>query len=385
MDRNYDNVIKSVNHLKILHNTFLKEENFTDVNDFIIYKQNSNKLTELLAMPEVELYKQLYSAKSRQMILADIIEYILLARGIFFVTDGTNKASTKLLKKSLFIKTIMYFVNLLMSYESMTVDNKLRKTFLINLSEKIPEVMQEELYQNLLDFTGKVGLTEKESDAEKPLNNYFDKILPKTAGGLWHELLVYIFLLRNNLGYIVPLLLTQKFVSRIDTIVPPDFLLITKDKNIYGIEVGIKKEIQSGAFSLLTNIPTATIDTINSRCSDRCPICKKWILFCDKVINEFSDLEKELGKGYELRCLEHCDIHNREEIVNGKCVYAKYSRGKTKKINHKYTDKLHYHYTCVLNKLPAEKREELIEIQDSTAIKAHYPYYAGLEPLSIMH
>ena len=381
MDRNYENVIKSINHLRELHKTFLIKDNYSSEKDFEVYLENTKKLAKLFSQPEVEIYKQLYREKSRQMILADILEYILLSRGLFFLTDGTTKHETKQLKKKLFIKSILYFVNLLMSYESMTVDDKIRKRFLENLAKSIPELKKESKYEELLNFKGKVGLTQKESDASEDLNKYFDSILPKTAGGLWHELLVFIFLIRYDLGYVVPLLLSQKFISANSVLVPPDFLIITKDKDVYGIEVGIKKEIQSGSFSLMTNIPTATLDTINSRCSDRCPICKKWIQFCDQVIEDFSDIDKKLNSKSEIKCLEVCTIFKKEDIINGKCSYSKYSRNKTAKINHKFTDNLHYHYKCVLDNLSKEERENLIQISDSTAIKTHYPYYAGLEML----
>jgi len=296
MDRNYEYLIKSIRHLEVLHRIFLDKENFTNKEDYEIYLQNSNKIRRLFSLSKVEIFKQLYNQNSRQMILADVIEYIFLSRGLFFITERNNKPNIKKAKRGIFIKAILYFVNMLMSYESMTVDNVIRKRFLENLKKNLPEVGEEDYFEKLRKFKGKVGLPQDESDADNKLNRYFDKILPKTAGGLWHELLVFIFLLRNDLGYIVPLLLNQKLFSLTDVIVPPDFLLITKEKDIYGIEVGIKKEIQSGAFSLKTNIPTATIDTINSRCSDRCPICKKWIQFCDKVINEYSNIDFDIKK-----------------------------------------------------------------------------------------
>ena len=376
MLKSYENLIKSVEHLKVLNATFLEIRDFTDKKDYDLYVENSLKLTTTLSLPEIELHTQLYNQESRQMILADIIEYILLSRGLFSITDGTNSSEKKKEKKKLFIKTILYFVNLLMIYESMTVDEKLRKKYLENLAEAIPEIKKEELYDKLLNFKGNVGLP----DTDKELNKYFDKLLPKTAGGLWHELLVYVFLLRKNLGYIIPLVLEQKFLSGSDILVPPDFLLITKDKNIYGIEVGRKKEIQSGAFSLKSNIPTASIDTENSRNSDRCPICRKWILFCPVVIDNFSDVDKEIQKT-EIKCCEGCTKFKEDEILNGICPYSKYSRGETKKINHKFTDGLHYHYQCVLASLSEKDKKILIELKDNTAIKTHHPYYSGLEAL----
>jgi len=376
MLKSYENLIKSIEHLKVLDATFLEEKDFTNKKDYELYLSNSKKLSEMLALPELELHNQLYNQKSRQMILADIIEYIFLSRGLFSITDGTNSHEKKKEKKKLFIETILYFVNLLMIYESMTVDEKLRKKYLENLAKAIPEIKTEEMYEKLLNFKGNVGLPE----TDKELNKYFDKILPKTAGGLWHELLVYIFLLRNDLGYIIPLILEQKFLSGSDVLVPPDFLLITKDKNLYGIEVGRKKEIQSGAFSLKSNIPTASIDTENSRNSDRCPICRKWILFCPKVIEDFSDLDKKIEK-VEIKCCEGCSYFKEDEILKGACPYSKYSRGKTIKINHKFTDGLHYHYQCVLKSLSEKDKKSLIESKDKTAIKTHYPYYSGLEAL----
>jgi len=188
------------------------------------------------------------------MILADFIEYIFLGRGYYAIKKVEDKEN--------FIKAILYFVNLLICYEEMTISDSLRKKYLKELAKNNFSIKKEEKYKELINFSGKIGLSEKDTDAPKKLNRYFDSFFPKTAGGLWHELLVYIFLLRNDIGYIIPLLLHQRILSGKKHIVPPDFLVITYEKDLYGIEVGTKKEIQSGTFSLQTNIPTATIDTI---------------------------------------------------------------------------------------------------------------------------
>lgn len=384
MERNYDNLIKSVKHLQALDEVFSEQSNFSDKNDWKIYKENYEELTKAISSSDVKLFYQLYNENGRQMILADILEYIFLARGYYAIISRSPKARKRKMKK--FIEIILRFVNILMSYETMTVDDKLRKKFLEKLQKKILEVEKEKLFNTLIDFKGEIGLPLGKDAPKKlkKLNKYFDKMLPKTAGGLWHELLVFIFLLRHDLGYIVPLLLNQRFLSKSGGLVPPDFLIITKEKNIYGIEVGTKKEIQSGSFSLTTNIPTATIDTINSRCSDRCPLCKKWIPFCEKVIRDFSDLDNELPIKPEIKCLEECDIYSKEEISKGICPYTKYSRKKAKNLEYtdiKYANGLHYHYRCVLEALPEEKRKLLISSQDTTALKTHYPYYSGLEML----
>lgn len=365
----------TLKHLEVVNEIFGNEENFIaeEKSDYRIYKQNEEKLREDLN--KLSFDAQLYHEKGRQMILADFLEYIFLGRGYYSMKSSEDKEN--------FLKAILHFVNLLMCYEAMTVSNNLRKKFLEKLGEKIGEIVEEEYYDELKNFSGKVGLKKEDTDAPPHLDKYFDSVLPKTAGGLWHELLVYIFLLRNNFGYIIPLLLTQRLMSLNGSIVPPDFLVITHDKRIYGIEVGTKKEIQSGSFSLQTAIPTATIDTINSRTSDRCPICKRWIPFCDFVVKNYSDTNKEIKKA-EIRCLEHCDLYPKEEISAGKCPYTKYSRNKAQTLEytqHEYAGGLHFHYKCVLENVSEDIKNKVIEANDTVALKTHYPYYSGLEEL----
>lgn len=379
MDKNYENLVKSIEHLKTLTTVFSDKNNYEKMVDWNIYNDNYSKLNQLMSSPEIEMPKQLYDENGRQMILADIIEYIFFGRGYYAITKGG--AEKKKLLKSKFIEIMLRYVNVLMCYESMTADKGLRKKFLEQLKNKIPEVGNEELFEKLKGFEGNVGIS---GEGDEEVNDYFDTILPKTAGGLWHEILVFAFLLRYDLGYIVPLLLHQKLLSGSDSVVPPDFLLITREKDIYGVEVGRKKEIQSGAFSLTTNIPTASVDTENSRNSDRCPLCKRWIQFCDRAIQDFSNLDKPLAP-VEIKCLDGtCSFFPKEEIAEGKCPYTKYSRNKAKTMqhtHHPYADGKHYHYSCVLDKLSEPQKKLLIQANDLTALKTHYLYYAGLEML----
>ncbi len=364
----------TLKHLKVLHWTFAVKKNLwtKQESDHRIYKEITGKLSK--ALDDLKFYDQLYSKQNRQMILADFLEYIFLGRGYYSIRSKVDKEN--------FVRAILYFVNLLMSYEALTVSDRLRKNFLEKLGDKIPETKKEEYYNDLASLKGKVGLKKGLSDAEH-LDKYFDSLLPKTAGGLWHELLVYTFLLRNDFGYVVPLLLSQRLIGLHDSIIPPDFFIIAHDKRIYGIEVGGKKEIQSGAFSLKTAIPTASIDTENSRTSDRCPICKRWILFCDFVINNYSSLDKKLANN-EVRCLNECTLYSKEDIAAGKCSNTKYRRGHASTLEHTYhdyTNGLHYHYRCVLQKVPEDMRGKIIKAQDHIALKTHYPYYLGLEQL----
>jgi len=378
MEKMLTRVEMSLEHLRVLHMVFSDKNNFTgsDLYDFELYKENEAKLAE--ALSNLDFESQLYAQKGRQMILADVFEYIFLGR-IYY---SAKKAE----KRPDFIKAIMHFCNILMCYEVMTVSPTLRIKFLTELKSKIMDIEDEGDYEELKNFKGSVGLKQGESEAPKHLNDYFDTLLPKTAGGLWHELLVYVFLLRNDYGYIVPLLLSQKLLGYSDHLVPPDFLIITKDKRIYGIEVGMKKEIQSGNFSSRTAIPTAMVDTINSRTSDRCPICKKWITFCPYGIEKYSDTSKPV-KESEIRCIDVCDKFKQEEILRGMCPHTKYSRNQLKKqpsTRHKFADKRHYHYQCVLKNVDADIKQQMEASDSANALKTHMPYYAGLEGLAIM-
>jgi len=377
MNTFFQNVKLSVDQIEAFNTFFSNVNNYilpAEQDDFDIYDSNLSSLNQ--AFGNIGAFSQLYNSQSRQMILADLFEYILLGRA--FYAMGTRRQNQS--AKEDFVKGILNLVNLLMCFESITVMVNRRTAFLNYLGSVIPSIPSEPQFPTLLAWTQAVGIPN--SPAAKSLDDYFDKLFPKTAGGLWHELLVYIFILRHNLGYILPLLLHQKIYSKDDHLVPPDFFLITVDKHIYGIEVGSKKEIQSGSFSLKTSIPTATIDTINSRNSDRCPICKKWINFCPFVIDKFSDFTSDISKS-EVRCLTDCNLYTPQQIANGDCKYSKYSRNQiqAQHTQHPYSDGKHYHYSCVLNSVSQQKRQDIINANDSIAIKTHLPYYQGLEEL----
>ncbi len=370
-------MIDALTHLQSLSSTFQDSTNYSNDPDltYRLFKDNYDQFSHLIS--ELSLEEMLYSKRGRQMILSDLIEYILLGRGYYAIKSSEDKQN--------FIKLILVFVNMLMTFESITVDDKLRKELLTGLGNGINEIKIEPDYELLLNFEGKIGLKEGVSDAPVSLNKYFDSFLPKTAGGLWHELLVYIFMLRKDYGYIIPLLLTQRFIGYSSHIVPPDFLIITHDKRLYGIEVGTKKEIQSGSFSLKTAIPTATIDTINSRNSDRCPKCHKWIQFCPYVIEKYSNFTEEINS-VEVKCLESCTKYNRESILNGECPYTKYSRNRASTYeytHHDFANGLHYHYKCVLAGVNEEMKRRIIQAEDSVALKTHYPYYSGIDDLKL--
>lgn len=374
MDRIYENLEKTIKHLKALHETFVNEGNFSE-QSFLDYENYTENLEHFETIINTDFVDELYQQNNRQMILADFIEYIFLGRMYLNLRNRNDKEN--------FITAVLHFVNLLMSYESITVSAEIRQHFLEELRNNIEEIGNEPLFEELFSHQGIIGLPRERTQGSRELNRYFDKLLPKTAGGLWHELLVFIFLMRIDLGHIIPLLLSQRLIGKNDHLVPPDFLVLGHDKRIYGVEVGDKKEIQSGAFSLRSSIPTATIDTRNSRTSDRCPICNKWILFCPFVISHFSNFDFNIER-IEIKCLNACDLFTDDQIMNGECKYTKYSRNSTttyEYTHHPYSDGLHYHYQCVLNAVEGEMRSLIVSNRDEIALKTHFPYYSGLEGL----
>jgi hypothetical protein len=189
MEKIFEKMKEAIKHLEILHNIFMNESNFNpeEKRDYAQYKENEENFKKLLN--GLNFSSQLYDKQGRQMILADLIEYIFLGRGYYSIRSKEDKEN--------FVRVILHFVNLLMCYEVMTVSDNLRKKVLEKLANEIPEIRNEDHYTELKDFSGTVGLKRGESEAPEYLNRYFDSILPKTAGGLWHELLVYVFLIRT--------------------------------------------------------------------------------------------------------------------------------------------------------------------------------------------
>lgn len=150
MEKIFEEIKNTVNHLEILHNIFTNKDNFDNTNkiSFNIYMRNEELLNSTLE--KLKFYDQLYNCKGRQMILADFIEYIFLGRGYYAIKKIEDKES--------FIKAILYFVNLLICYEEMTISNDLRKIFLKKLGTNIKNITKEDHYDEMMNFNGSVGL-----------------------------------------------------------------------------------------------------------------------------------------------------------------------------------------------------------------------------------
>jgi len=91
MKQTYVHMDMSVKHLKSLEKTFSNKNNFTNPLNFDLYKHSSLKLSATLHKGELDFIDQLYSQENRQMILADMLEYIFLSRGLLSVLSKTNK------------------------------------------------------------------------------------------------------------------------------------------------------------------------------------------------------------------------------------------------------------------------------------------------------
>jgi len=358
-------------HLILLDKTFKVKANYSSPIDYKIYSENERILKKIASHEKLKTANlktkdgdkavitafsfsdEVYSENDRQMKLADIIEYVLFSRGVYYLFQSDKFKQDRV---ATFLEINLRIVNLLMIYESLTVDKKLRDAFLNNLKEIIPG---EKGLHEMLAWENAVGLSTGNPKYSKDApNNYFDTLLPKTAGGLWHEILVYCFILKYNIGYIFPLLLTQKPISLVHKLSPPDLIILhNKTYRYYGIEIGNLKERQSGGFMAPSGIPIIPIDTTNARISDRCPSCSKWIGICPKVINDFSksDISKpETKLTNEIRCLTECEHYTLDEKLNGVCKYMKF-KYKNAKWKFPFANGHHHHYHCCLTNNPLVK------------------------------
>jgi len=331
------------------------------------------------------------------MILSDIIEYIINGRGYFYAIK--NKEAMKI-----YFRIILNIINQLMIFDSIVVETEVRKKLLEDLKNNIGDDFFKEddrrkEHEALLlhnspiglplrnlevsnEVLEKLGLTEADKEkAIKKLEEYYDSILPKTAGGLWGELIVYLYILRNNLGFVFPLLLNQRLLTGETKVYlkPPDMLLLPYgQQTFYGIEVGGGKEVQSGNFSIITGLSTATKANMDN--PKRCCICGKWMLFCPQVVEDYSDIDKKIENVQKpLKCLKDCRLFTKEQILEGKCSYAMHKGGNPENYVMKMKgETYHFHLNC----LRADPRGSQ-DVSENNIV-AYYPYVKGLEEFESM-
>jgi hypothetical protein len=263
--------------------------------DFILdeISQEYHQMRERLRTIPVyeDMAHQLYfGQKQRQMILGDLLLYILTGRGYWTATQSDEGFKS-------FIRVIMYIVNLLLIQESVLSAQTIeRNAFLdrleaANLEHFFASEGEQDLYTRLRAHDGRITVREP-----RDLYKVMDSLLPRTPGAA-HELLAYIYLLNRRIGYVVPLLVIQRLFRGKECLAPPDFLLIRSGGDLFGVEVGSGmgqfsltqgKIDQVNLFSQDTSIPvlTATIPHVY-----RCGTCERWITFCDQVVSAVADGE----------------------------------------------------------------------------------------------
>jgi len=407
-----DALKKSVEHLEIIDDVFSKE----DHPDKDVYLKLKKEIQDLnIKDPDSVFTDLLYvggkkggrKGYGRHMILNDILEYLFLGRGYYFM-DGSEE------RKKIFLRILLNTINIMMILDSITVNSDLRKKVLTEL-EGLGKIFFKDndmkiLHEALKKYDGPIGFDTREDELpdeintalsgvsgsrtnRSKLNEYYDSLLPKTGGGLWNELIVFFYLLRRTSAYILPLLLTQRIFSKDDMLKPPDYLVFDKQKRLFGIEVGGGKETQSGNFASKTGATMVT--TQNTNVPPRCPICGKWLLFCPKVIDDCCDTENNplLRIKKEVRCAEECPLFSKDEVISGKCAYTQYhgkvsedtSNNSQQKI--KFDSEYHYHYSCIREKSDQIALTKIQEQKDRdsrwgiTVLKTDYPYVSGIDVL----
>jgi len=361
MKKLLDKVIISVEHLRILDKVLQK--------NYKPYKKISKKLESVPLLEEFlkEIYvggkKKGKYGIGRQMILGDLLEYILTGRGYYFAVKG--KAFTES-----FVRIIMYICNLLILMEDSSVDVGLRNVIINALESElgddfIEDEEQKLAFEKLKEFKGKFlpGVKGKHED-------FFDSLFPKRVGCV-PELLVYAHLIRKNYGYVVPLLTSQRLLGNQGYIIPPDFLLLRSKGEIFGIEVGTHKERQITTFSTITSIPVFTVGIGSSEQPQpyRCGKCQKWIIYCDKVIDVCAKNQDKPGQEY-LDCSKCNKVSECPFVVYYGKAYDHSGKERT----------LRYHYSCVKDD-PLVKKAIKSKRSKKPKLIAPIPWVSGLESI----
>lgn len=330
----------SVKHLQCLDEVFRSESR--------LYNQIEAKMTHELGDGLTEISRELYAGGksrgglNRQMILGDVIEYIFTGRAYYYAAKSNDNFK-------IFSKLVLYSVNQLLLFDTITINPTIRRRYIEMLEERIdPAILYEkegdrELASELKDSNVVIWQANWQR-----YDLFVDSLLPKTLGAP-KELVVFLELIRLNKGLVIPLLLIQRLFGDGKAIAPPDFLLLKRNREIFGIELGYAKEGQSREFSVRTSIPTFGVD-LSNHLHNRCPKCGENILYCDTVIKKYSDgtLRSALGPDGRFRCGADCPNFNGRFCALAN-YYGKYKGPCFYGVQKPEDDKkdMHYHATCV--------------------------------------
>jgi hypothetical protein len=363
----------SVKHLTVLHQTLeANSPEYKAANDLVI------------AIGLEDFARQLYAGGKvgnnieRQMILADIFQYIFVGRGYFAAVESPQNMAK-------FIELLFRVANLLILQENLSVDPNLRRIVIEALETAISEgdfvepgydQIAKEL-ESLKAYDGWiVGQMGKEFD------NIFDSLLPKRVG-LSVELLVFAMLLLKRYGYVVPLLMTQRLIrgggqstGKVDCLAPPDFLLLRDKGQIFGVEVGSGKDDQNAKFSLVTSIPLFPVRLGDHRQPQpyRCGLCGKWITYSSHVIKGL--IAGTISPDQESINVDSYFSGGMPDVSESELVF--YGDA----LDHEDKERtLRYHYNCVKEQEGVKRRLQRETRHHSTGVILPIPLVRGLENL----
>jgi len=198
--------------------------------------------------------------------------------------------------------------------------------------------------------------------------------------GLATEIFVLLFLLLQNYGYIIPLLLHQRIFRNFRDVfssntsskdikekyimTPTDFLLLSKGR-IFALELGRDKPELISTLASISGIPTVYIDAklnLGPKFGYKCNYCFVSFTICRKYIDLF-----KIGKIEKVTC--------------SNCVYINNCRDKVYAYNLKNNDKIKKHIHCSCYEKMTSVQKELIYI--SLEPLPTYPIVTGLDKIEL--
>ena len=309
---------------------------------------------------------QLYAGQSgRQMVLGDVLTYILAGRGYW--AAGHEEETFRS-----YLEVIMHVVNLVLIQESILSSRiSERREFLQRLRAAgiqgfFASEAEEQLYERLVQ-------SEDQVRPGDPLYKTMDSLLPKSAG-VAIELLVFVYLLKRAIGYVLPLLFTQRIFRGAESFAPPDYLILRSGGQVIGVEVGGGLGIygtpsrgklqQVNRFVQDTSIPAVTASMPHMQY--RCPTCSSWPLFCPEVIERVATSWG--GDESHISCVD-CPRYD-----DGRCEFILY-KGQLEVGG----DVRHYHYQHVRDMDYVVNRSLRSDADKRRKLVSYFPFVEGLE------
>lgn len=410
----YDRLKTSVSHLEKIEKVLTKDKSYKKE------RKKFDKDTSKL-IPELFYSKEIFK---NQMALADVIEYIFLGRAyhimkneksfdnfyklliracnLFFLQDSLVSNSHKYRKTLLDELEKVDKITIPKSDRSRILNFKDSLAPQVNKYSESKEETRKEVY-SMIDglmpkilgmpnelityvhlirkrlgfvvplllnqklFKGKIDNYEEKETYPQP----YSELLSTPIHNVLESLVEYCFdidlliekeINGKNRKTLIKQLIRKQHRHNVSWCSPPDFLLITRNKRVFGIEVGGAKERQQNEFATLTGIPILTIFS-DVDCSYRCPKCKEWILFSDFVIKHGMKLKYSKLNSVSFDEMEQ-EYRNYDQAV----CYTKISSIIDKK--------RHYHYRCV--------KSTTGELPDNELFY-YFPFVNGLETLEKEH